>query len=84
VAMGQVTIGQRFGKFVTIAVVKHDERGRAIWSVKCDCGNVEERRTDNLQRKGRLVACRPCNNKRTTGIMQKIKQRNRLTAKFFA
>jgi predicted SprT family Zn-dependent metalloprotease len=81
--MGQITPGQRFGKFTVVSFVKFDNRKRSVWSVKCDCGNVEERRIDNIQRKDRLVACKPCGSKRSTGIAQKAKQRNRRTAKFF-
>lgn len=49
-------VGQRFGRITLVAPVE----GRPnYWKGRCDCGNVVERRLDNLKRPG-LHSCPSC------------------------
>lgn len=42
--------GRRFGRLVVIEYVGLDSRHQALWSCKCDCGNVITARGYNLRR----------------------------------
>lgn len=51
--------GQRFGAFVVLRRAGRDESGRALWRVRCRCGNERAMRSDALRRKpGCSSACK--------------------------
>lgn len=79
--------GERFGKFVTVEFVRTDNHLHEVWRVKCDCGNVEERRVSHLvydTRQGHVSACKACGLRRRVRLAKEAKNRQIRTAKFFA
>lgn len=49
-------IGQRFGRLLVIAESQNRQGGQVHWFCKCDCGNIVEVRTGNLQ-SGNTTGC---------------------------
>lgn len=52
--------GEQFGKLIVTGFAHRDERSRAYWQCRCDCGNETVVRGDKLSRMagtGRTVSC---------------------------
>lgn len=51
--------GQKFGRFTVVGLrrIKTDNRNSKVWTVRCDCGNYETRKTKAIRNKKNIDDC---------------------------